>query len=124
MRHITLSLRRNPVLPHHSRYSQPAPLRATLWLTSPSSANAWNASSSIPTTQHSSEGLCAIHSPRGPIALPTPEKTRASSVSHIIRLTFAGQIETMREYVVGSKSFRPDQLFKVTEIKQLCYFST
>ena len=23
-------------------------------------------------------------------------------------------------YVVGSKSFRPDQLFKVTEIKQLC----
>ena len=26
-------------------------------------------------------------------------------------------------YVVGSKSFRPDQLFKVTEIKQLCYFS-
>ena len=27
-------------------------------------------------------------------------------------------------YVVGAKSFRPDQLFKVTEIKQLCYFST
>ena len=27
-------------------------------------------------------------------------------------------------YVVGSKSFRPDHLFKVTEIKQLCYFST
>ena len=26
-------------------------------------------------------------------------------------------------YVVGCKSFRPDQLFKVTEIKQLCYFS-
>ena len=26
--------------------------------------------------------------------------------------------------VVGSKSFRPDQRFKVTEIKQLCYFST
>ena len=26
-------------------------------------------------------------------------------------------------YVVGSKSFRPNQLFKVTEIKQLCYFS-
>jgi hypothetical protein len=23
----------------------------------------------------------------------------------------------------GSKSFWPDQLFKVTEIKQLCYFS-
>ena len=28
------------------------------------------------------------------------------------------------KYVVGSKSFRPDQLFKVTEIKQHCYFST
>jgi hypothetical protein len=27
-------------------------------------------------------------------------------------------------YVVGSESFQPDQLFKVTEIKQLCYFST
>ena len=27
-------------------------------------------------------------------------------------------------YVVGSKSFWPDQLFKVTEMKQLCYFST
>ncbi len=24
----------------------------------------------------------------------------------------------------GAKSFRPDQLFKATEIKQLCYFST
>ena len=30
----------------------------------------------------------------------------------------------LRTYVVGSKSFRPDQLFKVTEIKQFCYFST
>ena len=28
------------------------------------------------------------------------------------------------QYVVGSKSYRPDPLFKVTEIKQLCYFST
>ena len=27
-------------------------------------------------------------------------------------------------YVVESKSFRPDQLFKGREIKQLCYFST
>ena len=26
-------------------------------------------------------------------------------------------------YEGGSRSFRPDQLFKVTEIKQLCYFS-
>ena len=30
----------------------------------------------------------------------------------------------VKEYAVGSKSFRPDQLFKVTEIQQLCYFST
>ena len=29
-----------------------------------------------------------------------------------------------RTYVVGSKSYRPDQLFKVTEIKQLRYFLT
>ena len=28
----------------------------------------------------------------------------------------------LEKYVVGSKSFRPDQLFKVTEIKQLCCF--
>ena len=27
-------------------------------------------------------------------------------------------------YVVGSRSFPPDQLFKVTEIKQICHFST
>jgi len=26
-------------------------------------------------------------------------------------------------YVVGPISFRPDQLWKVTEMKQLCYFS-
>jgi hypothetical protein len=26
-------------------------------------------------------------------------------------------------YVVGSKRFQPDQLFKVTEIKQRCYLS-
>ena len=31
---------------------------------------------------------------------------------------------TKGKYLVGSKSFRPDQLFKVTEVKQLCYFST
>ena len=31
---------------------------------------------------------------------------------------------SLDKYVVGSKSFWPDQLFKVTEIKQLCYFST
>ena len=35
-----------------------------------------------------------------------------------------GVVLYSRMYVVGSKSFRPDQLFKVTEIKQLCYFST
>jgi len=27
------------------------------------------------------------------------------------------------QYVVGYKSFRPDQLFKVTQTKQLCFFS-
>ena len=27
-------------------------------------------------------------------------------------------------HVIGSRSFRPDQHFKMTEIKQLCYFST
>ena len=27
-------------------------------------------------------------------------------------------------YTAGSKCFRPDQLFKVTEIKQIFYFST
>ena len=31
-------------------------------------------------------------------------------------------VKLSRMYVVGSKSFRPDQLFKVTEI--ICYFST
>ena len=36
----------------------------------------------------------------------------------------AGRCELHERYVVGSKSFRPDQLFKVTEIKQLCHFST
>jgi hypothetical protein len=29
----------------------------------------------------------------------------------------------MYMYEGGSKSFRPDHLFKVTETKQLCYFS-
>ena len=32
--------------------------------------------------------------------------------------------ESKYTYVVGFKSFRPDKLFKVTEIKQLCYFPT
>ena len=39
--------------------------------------------------------------------------TKVLSSSHVNEL-----------YVVGSKSFRPDKLFKVKEIKQLCYFST
>ena len=30
----------------------------------------------------------------------------------------------IKTYAVGSKGFLPDQVFKVTEIKQLCYFST
>ena len=33
-------------------------------------------------------------------------------------------INATEVYAVGSKSFRPDQLFKATEIKQICYFST
>ena len=33
-------------------------------------------------------------------------------------------VHNTKIYVVGSRSFRPDQLFRVTEIKQLCYFST
>jgi hypothetical protein len=32
--------------------------------------------------------------------------------------------EELDLYVLGSKSLWPDQLFKMTEIKQLCYFST
>ena len=39
-------------------------------------------------------------------------------------LKYVFQPKPQKIYVVGSKSFWPDQLFKVTEIKQLCYFST
>ena len=35
-----------------------------------------------------------------------------------------GSSQVLLVYVVGSKSFRHDQLFKMTEIKQLCYFLT
>ena len=38
-------------------------------------------------------------------------------------VTPSQRLSNTQSYVVGSKSFRPDQLFKVTEIK-LCYFST
>ena len=38
------------------------------------------------------------------------------------KLYLSNKIKTLN--VVGSKIFRPDQLFKVTEIKQICYFST
>jgi hypothetical protein len=44
-----------------------------------------------------------------------------------IEIYFTVQYEKgkhLHMYVVGSKLFRPDQLFKVTEMKQLCYFST
>ena len=47
-------------------------------------------------------------------------RMRRNSVTTEVKLW---KILTVK-YVVGSKSFRPDQLFKVTEIKQLCYFST
>ena len=36
----------------------------------------------------------------------------------------AVRILVRKIYMVRSKSFRPDQLFRLTEIKQLCYFST
>jgi len=32
-------------------------------------------------------------------------------------------VKTYGKYEGGSKTFRTDQLFKVIEIKQLCYFS-
>ena len=52
-----------------------------------------------------------------------------TSLSHgvhfVIKIAFFFRVLTYSVmYVVGSKSFRPDQLFTVTEIKQLCYFST
>ena len=45
-----------------------------------------------------------------------PARTHTHTHTHIHIKTYM--------YVVGYKSFRPDQLFKVMEIKQLCYFST
>ena len=42
----------------------------------------------------------------------------------VVRFLYSYLDFSVLEYVVGSKSFRPDQLFKVTEIKQICYFST
>ena len=41
----------------------------------------------------------------------------------VVRKVIA-RLQKVNLYVVGSKRFRPDQLFKVTEIKQLFYFST
>ena len=47
------------------------------------------------------------------------------SNSHQFIRTLSSTVLTLYQtYVVGSKSFRPDQLFKVREIKQFCYFST
>ena len=40
---------------------------------------------------------------------------------YLWELSFMGNIY-IYIHVVGSKSLRPDQIFKVTEIKQLCYF--
>ena len=50
------------------------------------------------------------------IALTIPCLETAGELSQYIFL--------LSMYALGSKSFRPDQLFKVTEIKKLCYFST
>ena len=52
---------------------------------------------------------------------------KARGLSQCVRVPKWGQnnsFVTYIWYVVGSESFWPDQLFKVTEIKQLCYFST
>jgi hypothetical protein len=47
-----------------------------------------------------------------------------TSVTGVNEITFRRIANTVCMYVVRSKSFLPDQLFKVTEIKQLFYFST
>jgi hypothetical protein len=47
-------------------------------------------------------------------------KSGPTNLILMFEVTFVGNVK----YVVGSKSFWLDQLFKVTEIKQLCYFST
>ena len=73
----------------------------------------WSARRRIPSlhdnTQHSEETDTSIHT--------TGFESQSQQESGLWYQRFAW-------YVVGSKSFRPDQLFKVTEIKQLCYFST
>jgi hypothetical protein len=51
-----------------------------------------------------------------PISLLTFHKYSVHRCSHTTQ-------PTTTIYEGGSKSFRPHQLFKVTEIKQLCYFS-
>ena len=52
-------------------------------------------------------------------SFPTATQTWTFNAIHI-----QWNLSNSNLYVVGSKSFRPDQLFKVTEIKQIRYFST
>ena len=59
---------------------------------------------------------------------PKPALLDTLKTLHILQYPYTGVfllyilVHICTTYVVGSKSFRPDQLFKVT--KQLCYFST
>ena len=75
---------------------------------------------SMPRSPHWSPSLRfphqdTIHPP------PLPHTCHMPSPSHSSQ--FYHQHKTTTVYVVGSISFRPDQLWKVTEMKQLCYFS-
>ena len=87
----------------------------------------------LPSSRFTSCGVTSPLLPKEPLTHPT---TPNSSLCTVILFSFRFSvdflivnIESKRYclkyyYVVGSKSFRPDQLFKVTEIKQLCYFPT
>ena len=58
---------------------------------------------------------------------PLAEGTEFSAVYFVqfwITRTLGVDKKNILIYAVGSKRFRPDQLFKATEIKQICYFST
>jgi len=49
-------------------------------------------------------------------------QTWIQSTGAVLKLKVMAGVQEV-PYEVGSKIFRPDQLFNVTEIKQLCYFS-
>ena len=60
------------------------------------------------------------------LAQPWPQRIRTlihtPQLTSVTGRTLADIMTSV--YVVESKSFRADRLFKVTEIKQFCYFST